>query len=90
MNYYFVWEHLPLNNGKKKTGDKYVIQPKESPVTWICDLYLTGDNLPKFVILTRDADEDIRFIYDRLPLMVPKDLIDEWIELDNDPGLIAQ
>lgn len=89
-SYYFEWEHLPLNNGKTKTGDKYAIQPKGSSVTWLCGLYRIEDNLPRFVILTRDAAEDIRFIHDRMPLMMPEELVDDWIKPDSDPNKLIE
>ena len=89
-SYYFEWEHLPLNNGKTKTGDKYVIQPKGSSVTWLCGLYRIEDNFPRFVILTRDAAEDIRFIHDRMPLIMPEELVDDWIKPDSDPNTLIE
>ena len=87
-SYYFEWEHLTLNTGKTKTGDKYAIQPKGSSITWLCGLYRIEDNLPRFVILTKDAADDIRFIHDRMPLMLPEELIDDWIKPDADPALL--
>ena len=84
--YYFEWEHLHLNDGKTKTGRKYAIQPKGSNITWLCGLYRIENNLPRFVILTRDAADDIQFIHDRMPLIMPEELIDEWIKPDTDPS----
>lgn len=49
---YFEWEHISLSNGKTKTGNKYLIQPKGSSMTWLCGLYRIEDRLPVFVILT--------------------------------------
>ena len=70
-SYYFEWEHLISNDGKKKTGPKYLIQPKDSAVTWMCGLYRIEEGLPVFVILTRAPGEEIRFIHDRMPLILP-------------------
>ena len=78
-SWYFEWEHIIGNDGKKRTGDKYLIQPKGSPMTWLCGLYRIEDGLPVFVILTREPGEDIRFIHDRMPLIMPGDCVDEWI-----------
>ena len=89
-SYYFEWEHLPLNNGKTKTGDKYTIQPEGSSVTWLCGLYRIEDGLPRFVILTRDAADDIRFIHDRMPLIMPDELVNEWIKPDTDPDTLIE
>jgi putative SOS response-associated peptidase YedK len=78
-SWYFEWEHRPGHDGKKRTGDKYKIQPKDSTLTWLCGLYRIEAGLPHFVILTRDSSDAIRFIHDRMPLIMPEELIDRWI-----------
>ena len=85
-SWYFEWEHLVRNDGKKETGDKYLIQPKGTTVAWMCGLYRIEDGLPAFVILTRDADESVRFIHDRMPLILPEEKVGEWIRPDADAG----
>nr|MCR5672586.1 SOS response-associated peptidase [Lachnospiraceae bacterium] len=85
-SYYFEWEHLKANDGKTKTGDKYLIQPKNSTMTWLCGLYRFENELPHFVILTREAADPIRFIHDRMPLIMPEDKVNEWIRPDADPN----
>ena len=87
-SYYFEWEHLKANDGKTKTGDKYIIQPKNSTMTWLCGLYRFENELPHFVILTRDAADPIRFIHDRMPLIMPEDRINDWIKPDADPNVL--
>ncbi len=89
-SYYYEWEHLTSADGKKKTGDKYTLQPTGSTATWLCGLYRFEYELPVFVILTREADESIRYIHDRMPVMMPKDLINEWIRPDADPGELVK
>lgn len=84
-SWYFEWEHILGNDGKKRTGDKYLIQPKGSSMTWLCGLYRIEDGLPVFVILTREPGEEIRFIHDRMPLIMPGDCVDEWIRPDAKP-----
>ena len=73
------------NNGKTVTGSKYAIQLKGATCVWLCGLYRFENDMPVFVILTRDAAEDLRFIHDRMPLIMPKDLIDKWINPGSDP-----
>lgn len=87
-SYYFEWENLKANDGKTKTGDKYLIQPKDSTMTWLCGLYRFENELPHFVILTREAADPIRFIHDRMPLIMPKERINEWIKPDADPNIL--
>lgn len=47
---------------------------------FLCGLYRIEENgLPAFVILTRQACEDIAFIHERMPVMLPKEAIKAWI-----------
>ena len=89
-SWYFEWEHLIGNDGKKRTGDKYLIQPKGSPMTWLCGLYRIEDGRPVLVILTREPGEEIRFIHDRMPLIMPGDCVDEWIRPDAKPEELVE
>ncbi|MCR4740874.1 MAG: SOS response-associated peptidase [Lachnospiraceae bacterium] len=88
-SFYYEWEHLAGSKGKKTTGEKYAIRPAEETVTWLCGLYRFEDSMPVFVILTRDAADDIRFIHDRMPLIMPEKLIGEWICPDSDPETLV-
>lgn len=84
-SWYFEWEHLRGNDGKIRTGDKYMIQPKCSSMTWLCGLYRIEEGLPVFVVLTREPGEEIRFIHDRMPLILPEKCIDNWIRPGSRP-----
>ena len=89
-SYYFEWEHLIGNNGKTKTGDKYAIQPQGSSMTWLCGLYRFENDMPFFVILTREPGEQIRFIHDRMPLILPEHMVNSWIDPDVDPDELVR
>ena len=82
-SWYFEWEHVPQANGKKAAGTKYRLQPKDGMITWICGLYRMEGQFPHFVVLTQDAAEDIAFIHDRMPLMLPEDAVEDWINPKN-------
>ncbi len=84
-SWYFEWEHLLRSDGKKKLGTKYMIQPKDVDMIFLCGLYRIENGLPVFVILTKDAEEEIRFIHDRMPMILPEKSIDEWIRPDGNP-----
>lgn len=84
-SWYFEWEHIIGSNGKKRTGDKYAIRPAGSSMTWLCGLYRIEEGLPVFVVLTREPGEEIRFIHDRMPLIMPDQLVREWIRPDARP-----
>ncbi|MBQ9060404.1 MAG: SOS response-associated peptidase family protein [Firmicutes bacterium] len=79
-SYYFDWEHHTSPSGRQRAGQKYAIQPRGSARTWLCGLYRMEEGLPHFVVLTREPSEDIAFIHDRMPLILPGDLIDQWID----------
>ena len=87
---YFEWEHLVSNDGRKKTGPKYLIQPKGSAAAWMCGLYRIEASLPVFVILTREPGEEIRFIHDRMPLILPGEYVEEWIRPGAKPEELAE
>jgi len=93
-SYYFEWEHLFLSDGTKKTGQKYMIQPRGSPVTYLADLYRIeeqrGIRLPVFTVLTREPGEAIRFIHDRMPVILPKDMVRAWITQEGKPEAIVK
>ena len=84
-SWYFEWEHLRGNDGRTRTGDKFMIQPKDSTIAWLCGLYRIEEGLPVFVVLTREPAEEIRFIHDRMPLILPEGRIDDWIRPGNKP-----
>ena len=84
-SWYFEWERHLGHDGKRRTGDKYKIHPKDSALTWLCGLYRIEKGLPHFVILTRSPSEDIRFIHERMPLIMPEQMITRWITPEEKP-----
>ena len=84
-SYYFEWEHFKSPDGKTKTGDKYAIQPKGESVTWLCGLYRFEDEYPVFTVLTKEPSKELSRIHDRMPLILPENLIDDWINPDTNP-----
>jgi len=70
---YFEWEH----SGREKT--KYAIKPSGSTVMYMAGIYRIEQGKPVFSILTREPAERIRFIHDRMPVVIPRELIRDWI-----------
>ena len=89
-SWYIEWEHNKDPNGKTTTGDKYVIQPDGDVMTWLCGLYRIADGFPEFVILTRTPVGEIAKIHDRMPVILPEDRIDEWIDPFADPSALLE
>ena len=84
-SFYYEWEHLIGADGKKHTGRRFSIRPENAMVTWLCGLYRIENGLPHFVVLTREPGDNIRFIHDRMPLILPMEQTGEWIRPDADP-----
>lgn len=94
-SWYYEWEHLiNTSTGKSKTGDKYMIQAKGSNVIYLAGLYrleeIAGIQVPVFTILTREPSDEIRFIHDRMPVMLPKEYIREWVNPNGKPEEIIR
>ena len=66
-----------------------MIRPRGAAMTWLCGLYRIEEGLPVFVILTREPGEGIRFIHNRMPLIMPESLVNEWIRPDARPEELA-
>ena len=82
---YYEWEHLSDVSGRRKTGTKYRFRAPDGGLLWLCGLYRLEEGLPHYVVLTREAGENIRFIHDRMPLILPEALAEEWIRPEADP-----
>ena len=52
---------------------------KASSVTWLCGLYRIENNVPVFVILTREPGPELSRIHDRMPLILPPEAAVDWI-----------
>ena len=94
-SWYFEWEHFRSPDGKRsKVGEKYLIQPKDSHTTMLAGLYRfeerNGLQVPVFSVLTRDAIGELRGIHDRMPLMINKDDVEDWIKPNSSPGDISK
>ena len=89
-SYYFEWSHMIGKDGKKKAVDKYSIQPKGSDMTWLCGLYRFENDLPVYVILTREPGQEVSAIHDRMPLILPEDFVSRWIRPDENPDELLE
>lgn len=92
-SFYYEWEHtVNPSTGKKRTGDKYQIRPAGSDLIWLAGLYRLEDfggiRVPVFVVLTREPWDGIRFIHDRMPVILPGKALDEWIAPEGDPETV--
>ncbi len=84
-SWYYEWEHTKLPSGKTKAGDKYAIQPKGEQTAWLCGLYRIEEGFPVFAVVTREPTPYLMNIHDRMPLIMPKERIHEWVSPDIRP-----
>ncbi len=94
-SWYFEWEHFRSPDGKRsKVGDKYLIQPKDSHTTMLAGLYRfeerNGLQVPVFSVLTRDAIGELRGIHERMPMILQRKDIGEWIKLNGNPQEVSR
>ena len=73
---FYEWTH----EGKKK---KYHFTLPNEKALYMAGLYSIYDGKPKFVILTTDANNYIADVHNRMPLIIKKENIDEWINDKN-------
>ena len=93
-SWYYEWQHYHTPDGKTRTGEKYAIQPKDTDITWLAGLYrfeeINGFKYPVFVVLTREPSESVSAIHDRMPVILPERLVDNWIAPNGDPENIIK
>lgn len=73
---------------------KFAIQIEGSDITYIAGLYryeeYGGMQIPMFSILTREATDTVKDIHDRMPLILDKKDLKEWIRPNGDPSTIVE
>ena len=93
-SYYFEWEHLFTAAGKSKAGDKYMIQPRGAEVCYLAGLYRLEEfrdlKYPVFTILTKTPSQELSRLHDRMPVILPAEMIDDWIRPDSNPAELVK
>jgi len=75
---YFEWEK------REKEKIKYDIRPVGNGMLYMAGLYRIEGNKAVFTILTREPAESIAFIHDRMPVILPDDIRNDWLNLKSD------
>jgi len=72
---YFEWK----TEDNKKI--KYAFQPLDNTLTYIAGLYKKDvqTDTYMFTVLTRQANETLSFIHDRMPVILTKNMISPWL-----------
>ena len=49
------------------------------PVLFLAGIYELTTDLPRFVVLTREANESVRCYHDRMPLLLRREELESWL-----------
>ncbi len=77
---YFEWERA----GGKRT--KYAVWPDGGGLFYMAGIYRLEAGRPVFCILTREPAERIAFIHDRMPVILPREGVEAWIDPRREAG----
>ena len=72
---YFEWER----RGAQRV--KYSIARRSGELIYFAGVYRIEDNVPVFSILTREPADNIRFIHDRMPVILPREAVNPWLDV---------
>lgn len=86
--HYYEWEH------RGKQSIKYAIRPERSKMLYLAGIYHLEKHddviVPTFTVLTREASPGISFIHDRMPVILPSEIITDWLDSRNDAVEVIQ
>lgn len=81
---YFEWET------REKEKIRYDIRPVGNGTLYMAGLYRIEGDKAVFTILTREPAESIAFIHNRMPVMLPGDMKNDWLNLRYDASDMMQ
>lgn len=65
-----------------------MIQPTGADITYLAGLYRIEEGYPVFVVLTTAPSPLLSEIHDRMPVLLPKEYVEEWIRPKTNPSEI--
>lgn len=83
---FYEWKEE--EKGRDKT--KYLFERPESPVIYMAGIYNEFEGEKRFVILTKDANEYMKEIHSRMPVILSKDKIHDWIADNQSTGYLME
>lgn len=78
---YYEW---PVIDGVKRP---HYIHRTDSPVTLFGGIWESRGDLHTYSIVTKDADENIASLHDRMPLILPPELLSDWLRGSTDDAM---
>ena len=80
-SYYFEWD---------AEKQKHSIHPAQGNIIYLAGLYRIETGLPHFVILTQTPSESVEHIHDRMPVILPREMVGAWIMPSENPREIVK
>jgi len=101
VSWYYEWGYPIFEDDNRSITEhrntkkvKFAIQTDGSDITYIAGLYRyeehSGMQVPMFTVLTREAAGIVKDIHDRMPVILDKNNIQEWIRPDGDSRAIVE
>jgi putative SOS response-associated peptidase YedK len=91
---FFEWGPPPSPDEGAVKRVKYAVQPAGASVTWLAGLYRLeeegGLTFPVFTVLTKDAEGRMSDIHERMPVMLPGEMIGSWTDPGEDPAKLLR
>lgn len=82
---YYEWDHTG------GSGEKYLFSLPDAEPLWLAGLYRLRDGIqPEFTVLTRPAEGGTEAFHDRMPLILPQSLTEEWLNAPAPDALMRQ
>lgn len=99
-SWYYEWGVPPSEVGFRNANEqrsinkeKYVVQPEGTEITYLAGLYRfeehRGVQIPVFAVLTRESVAPVSIIHNRMPFILGRENLREWIRPDGDPGSVT-
>ncbi len=70
---YYEWQKV--GQGKQK----YQIAPTDANGFFLAGIYRIEQGIPVFSILTKEPVESIAFIHNRMPVILPEEIVKDWL-----------
>lgn len=83
-SWYYEWER----RGRERV--RYAIAPKSAGLMYMAGLYRITAEGAQFTVLTREAAPDIAFIHLRMPVILPREALADWIDPRQDSRMLLE
>lgn len=85
-SFYYEYEaYYPGDGRGKQDGEKYLVQPRDSDVTYLAGIYRREAQYHAFAVLTMESAMDVLCLQLRMPVILPRNAITAWIRPDGKP-----